>query len=1049
MGSNRIGENMAQYNLIRNGLISTPTGGSAGNKSFSDAELSMMYDSVMDTVGIDLTSSDIVYIDIDLMNRIIINEVSLYMSVLGDRATELSNISFLYKNYSSDSYSTLSKTFDSERFYVNDFPETFAPRYIRIIISMVEGTLYETLIYNNDYEVSFGSDGTQTDLELNEYSDYDVLHIFNNSALGTSPVDAFVTVDYQSNELDHYLKLSDSVDGVFKGINDGVGIDAFNNSLYSWEDGEFYGTNKVDNKLKLLPYNYSPSVDLEPSFNTILPVIDQAGETGWGVSQNAWDWHSPGVIYSIGRESTYSSLYLYKYEVSNGTWQIVDEISSGISYGSGTVMSIIGDYVYILTNDGTFGRYDLNGVIGNWESLTSCPYPSISYPCRGMCSDKNRYIYTLVIDSSATDKSFERYDTLTTTWTSMDTGYDINNSSSYNYDTRCSLSYNTDVDFIYLDCGERDYGTNNVQRYYVSSDTWQTDWFAPSVDPRARTQSYYGGHFVYLSHYYSKFLKVYNIYSQETINFNLPFEPIDGVAPYVLCFPDGYGNVLVAVTRLDTGSRIERIYFYNIGRDYFSSSQEGYYTSPIIKVTDRFNSSYLYMDYTTSSGNSVSFNDSGPVNTVMARSDDAQPRNFTKIFTSYHTTLNEYYLVEGDLETGDLNWTFTRIKALDTTYDNIERVLFDSYNGRLILLIRENYSTNSSRFYSYNLKSNTIDYTSSYSTNYIIDSTLLLDIDGVGNIWGYGQNNKILFVMRPDLGALYYSNSGTSDFIFNLVGNRVSGNCWYTDKAIKNVVHIDKDGNTISSKALINPTYICNAANGGCYVFDSGDNKIYYLDYYGAELNSFSVSNYYNVKSLSSDFNNVLEQKLWLLDNDHRVILLNTQGEVLNEIFISSVSYLRGYQNGCIAHSEALNVTYQLDSTGELVRTWDFNNGPVGGKAYASDIAFVDYDEIISKGHHFLKNYTNDPVWSEDQGWKEIDINDNILPAKTYHQFKLKLTSEFDTISPEINKLIVPEPIKITSINPQESKPVYVKVDFPTSAENKEYESKLRCWWGK
>jgi uncharacterized membrane protein len=71
------------------------------------------------------------------------------------------------------------------------------------------------------------------------------------------------------------------------------------------------------------------------------------------------------------------------------------------------------------------------------------------------------------------------------------------------------------------------------------------------------------------------------------------------------------------------------------------------------------------------------------------------------------------------------------------------------------------------------------------------------------------------------------------------------------------------------------------------------------------------------------------------------------------------------------------------------------------------------------------------------------------LPAKTYHQFKLKLTSEFDTISPEINKLIVPEPIKITSINPQESKPVYVKVDFPTSAENKEYESKLRCWWGK
>jgi hypothetical protein len=242
---------MAQFNLIRNGLINSLTSSGTGNVVLTVDQKYSLYDNNTTSSGISLSATDKLYLDIDLYNRVEVNDINLFMSTVLDKSVVSSNIDFYYKNYEIESFSSCNKSYDDEKFYVVDFPELFAPRYLRIIVDSVEGEVFELEILNDDTVVSFGPNGNKTlDTIDNGYLGYDMVEIFNNSPEGTDPVNAYVIVDYQGNPEDNYIKLSNNSNGPYKGINDYPYFNSDDHSkLNFWSQGRFDGTQVYEGRV--------------------------------------------------------------------------------------------------------------------------------------------------------------------------------------------------------------------------------------------------------------------------------------------------------------------------------------------------------------------------------------------------------------------------------------------------------------------------------------------------------------------------------------------------------------------------------------------------------------------------------------------------------------------------------------------------------------------------------------------------------------------------------------------------------------------------------
>lgn len=1048
---------MTQYNLIRNGLINTLTVSGTGNKSLSNTELNKLYDNNTTSSGVVLTTTDEVFIDIDLSNRIRVNEFSLYFDVTGDRATALSKIYFYYKDSNIDSYTLLDKVDTTTKFLADNLPTLFAPRYIRIVIDKVEGNLYELVVYNDDYDIAFGDSGQTSLLQMDEFSEYSTLAIYNNADEDTPSVTAYISVDFQNNYLDYYLKLATSSDGNYKGINDGIGLNDECKTNYEWKMGKFYNTTYVDNKVVLHPVSYINNNIYDTFYTneyvyyrTDLPIIEQILDSGWGVAQNCWDWSDTNDVYALGRVSETSQLYLYKYDDVENDWLTISTLG-GVIGDNMACMVCMEHYIYVLIDsEGSFGRCDLNGTLNNWESLDTCPHGIIADKFgQGMCSDKNRYIYSAFTTDATTVAEFDRFDTVSGTWTAMDNGYNINNhTSSYPDLVRSALAYDIENECVYLDCGELSAGINSIQRYVVSTDSWQTSWYAQSIDSSGRGFSYYGGYLATSSLALSKAVQVYNIYTMELILLELPYTPNNGIPPQMLCFPDsdGNGGVKLAITRINSNEVIESIYFYNLGRD-FNKPMTGYYITPIMSVEDPHSSSYLHVDYTTSSGNSISYYSSsfGPASTVLIKSSNETPKAYTKVFHAQRDVLNRFFLMECDLMTGSIDKTSDQLSCdYDADY-TIYRILFDKYNKSLVIFIRrdDDYGV----FLIYDLKLKQIVETSIISSNYAPLGMNHLSLDVVGNIWFY--YNTQLFKMPHQLNTpdVVITSNG-ADFIHTISANLIYEACWYTDTASKNVINIDSNGDEVCSMALSSPTAVCSSIDGGCFVFDDGTNKIYKLSYDGTELFNFNISSAYPVTIIASDFKAAGEQYLWVLVSNSRILRIDINGNILSETIVPLATSLIGFIDGCLVNSSTLNIAYQLNSNGDIEKAW--NLGGVTSSAHVSCPIILTYKELLDNDMNFLHDEVIDPTWGESvDSWRELNIDENILPAKKYHQVKFRLYSDAGVTSPEIKKVIIPEPLKLIDLHPKSSKNIYLKTDFPVDAVNDEYETKLRCWWGK
>lgn len=228
-----------QYNLVRNGYLS-----SSGTVSLSLTELEKLKDGNTTSSGISITSSGVLYLDLDMSQRIKVDDIRLYANDTGHS----SNVTFSYRNSSSEGFTDL-VTSSGSSYYYTTIADPSAPRYLKVTISGVALDLYEFLVYNDAYIVAFGEDGTEYakylgNTPVNEVGTPSTVAIYNNSDLAM-PADAYVSIDPSSATTSgwRYVEIANTYSGPYWSVLDGALIeDNLLTSDYRWELGEFSST---------------------------------------------------------------------------------------------------------------------------------------------------------------------------------------------------------------------------------------------------------------------------------------------------------------------------------------------------------------------------------------------------------------------------------------------------------------------------------------------------------------------------------------------------------------------------------------------------------------------------------------------------------------------------------------------------------------------------------------------------------------------------------------------------------------------------------------
>lgn len=267
-----------QYNLVRNGYLS-----SSGTVSLSLTELEKLKDGNTTSSGISITSSGVLYLDLDMSQRIKVDDIRLYTNDTGHS----SNVTFSYRNSSSEGFTDL-VTSSGSSYYYTTIADPSAPRYLKVTVSGVDLDLYEFLVYNDDYIVAFGEDGTEYakylgNTPINEVSDPTTVAVYNNSDLAM-PADAYVSIDPSSATTSgwKYVEIANMYSGPYWSVLDGALIeDNLLTSDYRWGLGEFSSTEVVNHEVRISSGSEgtytTPILKLDNKYNASFIYIENDG----------------------------------------------------------------------------------------------------------------------------------------------------------------------------------------------------------------------------------------------------------------------------------------------------------------------------------------------------------------------------------------------------------------------------------------------------------------------------------------------------------------------------------------------------------------------------------------------------------------------------------------------------------------------------------------------------------------------------------------------------------------------------------------------------
>jgi len=1041
---------MSQYNLVRNAYFDSLTTSGTGNTSLTWTQLESLMDGVTTSGGVTLTSSGILFLEVDLSQRIKVDEIRLYADDLGQAAY----INFYYKNATGDSYTLLAT--QSGSYYYATISDPSAPRYIRATISGVAITLYEFEILNDDYIVAFGDDGTQyaeylADTPIGEEGTPQAVAIFNNGT-GAMPADAYVCIDYTGEVADEYVKISASENGTYYGINDGALIeDNQIDSEYRWDMGIHTQTSTSTDKILNQP---SSSVSLK-----LLPLI--AASEGFNDGANCWDYDNVNKrMYVMGKDG--SALKLWSYDQLTTNWTYVTQVNaSGTNDDNAAVMAYCNGAIYAMCKvDGTqFGMYTISGVVDNWTALTNptwavTPIPgSPNYDRVGLCSDGTRYIYALVSrGNTASNKEFKRYDTVSGTWSALNTGWGIYFLGVGQGNNTVCLSYDKDRDCIYgiIYPTEESAGSgaanNWIQRYRVNNDAWDVAFVyvggVIDINWMRCGLSYYGNRIYFTTPKDSTnqyYMGMYNLSTSQISTVYIGYRHFDPVS----------GDVGLPVLATGFGVFIGQIDSYRnymvkyMADPIYFADKIGVYTSPVFALEESNNASYFLVNGTATSGTgNISYDEGSYNGTIRVRSSNTAPAAVEEIYVAYRYDpfggAYYRYMAKYDIY-NSVKTVIVNSRPIDVNVAT--GGIVDRRSGKIIFIV-DTWSAGPVYLYVYDRNYNLLTTLTAPTRNYLFN--VRAEFDSVGGLWGYSNyvTPYTLFHLYPNSVSTLANITDGTDFLYDLAAEWDGLGVWYTDKVSNLVRHRNSAGTLLQSVALPQPRAICATSDNGCWVIDNTNTTAYRYTFSGGLSQTVSLGR--TASRMTFDYSD----GFWYISGLH-VYHVTSNGIEDVDLIFDSPTYIAGSRSGCAVYN---NISRQLKfinyASKSVSRTWVLEYTPVVGPLYIAclSVNLDDSSDFQGLDAYDVLPMPADLVWGTVSGslaWQEIRKDGYFLPKAKYHQIEVTLRGDAT-----IEKILMPPAIKVQDIASQTYKDMYVKTDIPLDANITDYEARIKTWWG-
>lgn len=1051
-----------QYNIARNGSLTSPTsvsGIGTPNRVLSYSELQSLTNNNLTSSGITMSSSESVFIQVDLEERIKIEDVKLYCN--NTTSSGLAGINIYWKNDSTSSYQGATEDLSTDYYYAT-IPEPSAPRFILVTISGIDISVFELGVYNDDYIIAFGTDGTQDaeyieDAPIGVLGEVQILEIFNNST-SNMPATAYVSIDYTGNTADYYLEISNSPDGPFYDLTDGIILQ--NNTVtndYTWDMGTYWNTYVTSNRIQV------PSITKVFKSYGNVPLTNRT--CAWRAGQNCWDYDpATRTIYAIGAELS-TALKLYKRSIDSGSWSFIGNVNTGVTgFQDYATMTYMNGRVYVICNlTGTFGYYTVSGTQHNWTSLTSVGFPNSGKHRIGICSDHTRYIYALGYQWDWSIGEFRRYDTTTSGWSSMASMTNVSYSNDAAYASRCCLAYDYDRNMIYADIAGFNYD-GYIRRYNVALNSWENGWF--SVDSYTnntgdsnafQTHTYYGGYLILASAQTGTRLYYYNIdtgsitYTEMEYGFYVDPDiyavTSPSVNPYILAtdLPANLGTSLGDDIEAPLGIGIfgaqlsnDRTIVYGLGLE---TNDAGYYVTPVFALDDPYMSSYVVID---GSGNiNINLTD---VDTIQVRSSDTEPIAYYESISTYSPNSSDTYSVRWSV----YNNSYTTTMIYDTNSNYIPfSAAVDPKDGRYAINIGESAY---SRGWLYLLdNSNTLLYSIYSDTDYKYYFNIGFQFEGSHGLWAYGNYSnaasKVLYHFDTDLSELASYSESQLDFIYELATEYNGRGCWYTNQIDNTLVHMNPWCSKLKTIALDKPRCIVQTLDGGVWVEEDTLDVVYRYDFNGNRIDTFTIpiTPAYNdaaISRMSTDLNN----GFWYRHGDYVFHVTENKVVDVGPVFVLDPDRLQGTKFGCFVYSTDDNIMYWVGMNGTVTS----RAMPSSGEAALFGCYGITLEDFSTFKTTCLANSITlprsyDPVWgsSGSLGWTTVPKTGYLLSKKKYHQIRVYLRGT----SSRLNKILIPPAVKIEDIPAGSFKNLYLRTNIPESTNITDYQSGIKVWW--
>jgi len=1068
-----------QYNLVRNGSLQALTSSGTGDISLTYSELEALQNQNFTSSGVEITNSGILYLEVDLSQRIKIDGIQLY----ADDLSKSSNIEFAYRNTVTGTYTVLN-TVSGTYYSASTITDPSAPRFVRAVISGTNMEIYEFQVFNDDYIVAFGEDGQLfaeylSDTPVGTTGDAEAIALYNN---GTSniPADAYTVIDLTGNDGDNYVEISTNITSGYVSINDGVLIEDDDvGSTWKWSDGTFSNTEVSADSVVVTP----PAINYTTPSTFVNILFNSYSVPSCGFNTLLYN-PDDDVVYLVARDG--SPLKLWEFDYKNDSVTLVSELKSGYGHQYNVaVATYLDGYVYAIsrvdvdTYAGAFFRYDVNGFQDNYEDLPSPPTFSGGFNNEAdrdrisMCSDGERYIYLATVNwgdtNSTTGRNFIRYDTTTSGWTVLSDQYRnwYHSSPSPDRPAHQTMTYDTDRGIIYmLSCNTNFFNWTSpyLQRYFVNTDTWD-NWYVRldenggigvMDDAGTSRETFTGGYFYHDDWIYfgpewqnARYTIIrYNVATTAVESIYIGYRDYGGNYRHheghsSLAFTSG-GVTYNMLTNLD-GHR-NQIFTTPLPPAQTISLNDGTYTTPIFKLTDRYRSSYFITDGEADPDSaSISYDPDVYNGTIRVKNSDTAPLTVDEVYYPYYRReVGRWVPYTNNLtepwKQAPPPWNEVYLGSYATAVDRRTGNIAHS------ILRSEGTGGQMSAVYIYN-RSGSVLYsallTSDNYWTYAFNTFMQMDFNG--GIWGYGDfsgsnNDRHLIHFGSNLSVLADVYTG-SDFFYFGVADLDGDGLWYTHQEDNILYHLSWNGTVTHTIPLPEPRWLCGTLDNGCWVNDTSLDQLLRYDSDGLLVKTVDISGTSEddvIDGMCHDFNN----GVWFRINNN-IFHMTSAGVIdIGPVFINAPSRMEPSHNGVyVTKNASPDTMYFINNSGVIEKTVSINSSSGG----VFGVLSYNYDDFVEFKTTGILPVSYDPVWGTGGSaeWLEVRKDGYFLPKKTYHISEITLRGDA-----ELTKVIMAPAIKTEDIPPEQYKNIYVRSNIPEVAGLGDYSTRLKTWWG-